>query len=330
MKLLPVFIPHRGCPNQCIYCDQNAFSSVSPTHSEMDPASFKADIERFIRFNPVIPKEIAFYGGTFSALPHDEIERLLTIIEPYLPGLSGIRFSTRPDMLDREFISYVKSRGVTTIELGVQSFDDGVLLSARRGYCSIEAIETCKLVKAHGINLCIQLLPGLPDDTPDTWNRTIEQAIALQPRYSRIYPCIVLKGTQLEKSYRDGEYTPLSIESAIQWSADAFQRFTESSISVIKIGLHGDVDPNSVVAGPWHPSFGELVRAEVYLRQFPAELTGTLCVAPQDVSMLLGYNRMNLHLLKAKWNVERIPILIDKSLPKGIIDVRKILSKSFW
>ncbi len=326
MKLYPVFIPHRGCPFHCIYCNQNTFSSIESP----DADRLRIDIEHFIAHNPGQELEIAFYGGTFSALPESEIERWLNLIEPYLPGLHGIRFSTRPDCLDDDQLAMFKSRGVTTIELGIQSFDDSVLKAAARGYESITAIDTCKRIQNHGIRLCVQLLPGLPEDDEASWLHTIETTIEIKPDFVRIYPCVVLEGTRLAEMYRAGSFKPLSLDDAIDRCAKAIARFEQHGIPVIKTGLHGDLDTESIIAGPWHAAFGELVRSEVCIGSLPERLDGTLCISTRDVSLFLGFDRRGLKKLKRRWNLMRIPIVIDKSLPKGIMEIRNRVPEIHW
>ncbi len=326
MKLFPIFIPHRGCPFQCIYCNQNTFSSIE-TH---DMVQLRADVKRFIAKNTGEELEIAFYGGTFSALPDDEIEAWLQFGESFSPELNGIRFSTRPDCLTEKQLSMFKERGVTTIELGVQSFEDTVLLASRRGYNAATAIDTCKRIKEHDFRLCIQLLPGLPGDSTSTWKKSIDTTIEIKPDFTRIYPCIVLEGTPLAILYRRSEFTPLSIDEAIKRCAGAWLRLEQNGIQVIKVGLHGDLDKDAIIAGPWHPAFGELVLSEVRIGSLPDKLNGTLCISDRDVSLFLGFERRGLKLLKQKWNLTRIPIVIDKSLPKGMIEIRKIIPETHW
>ncbi len=326
MKLYPIFIPHRGCPFHCIYCNQNTFTSIESP----DPDKLADDIERFIEYNPGLELEVAFYGGTFSALPEDEIERWLTFIEPFLPRLHGIRFSTRPDCLDDDQLRMFKARGVTTIELGIQSFDDGVLIASGRGYEASTAIDTCKRIQKHEIRLGIQLLPGLPADDKDTWRRSVVATIGIEPDYARLYPCVVLEGTLLAKMYRKGEFQPLSLSESVHRCAEAVIRFERNGIAVIKTGLHGDLDVGSIIAGPWHAAFGELVRAEVCIGNLPDRLQGTLCISDRDVSLLLGFDQRGLKQLKRKWNLRRIPIVIDKSFPKGMMEIMDRVPEIYW
>lgn len=265
--IYPVFIPMRGCPGHCIYCDQYAISGAG----DLLPPDAVPGAERFVRQHPGREKEIAFYGGSFTALPLSERESLLDGFDPIRDGCTGYRVSTHPAFIDPGILAWCRQRGIRTIELGIQDFHDRVLMSTGRGYTSQQAIAAARMVQENGFDLGVQLMPGLPGWDAESLARNHAVLKELRPTYLRVYPCVVLRGTTLEKLHRDGSFTPLTLDEAIAQAADYSALADAAGIIVIKLGIPSNLDPAWVAGGPWHPAFGQLVQAELLVRHLAAE-----------------------------------------------------------
>jgi histone acetyltransferase (RNA polymerase elongator complex component) len=314
--IYPVFLPHAGCPFQCIYCNQEKVVSHDRRKAdipEIVEAGLKAHCARIVRSG--LPGEIAFFGGTFSALPPELIESILTAasIQVARGIFTGIRFSTRPDCMGDEIIDLLSKYPVRTVELGVQSMCDPVLQSSLRGYGVKSVYASAKRVRDAGWDLGIQLMAGLPGDTIDTFIESMRRVIEIAPDFLRIYPTLVLEGTVLADSYRKGSYTPLSLDEAVTWVSSAYASALSAGITVIRMGLHPDPSlekPGVVLSGPFHPAFGHLVksrwwrdRVDLEFASF-AEVTGTeliVRVPPGRISEVIGHRKSNLSHWKSLW-----------------------------
>ncbi|MDO9578152.1 MAG: radical SAM protein [Candidatus Cloacimonadales bacterium] len=327
MKILPIFIPHLGCPFDCIYCNQKTITKIDLP----DNNKIKTLIENFCRKNAEIAKEIAFFGGTFTNLPQIEQQNFFDMVKSFLNEKTGIRISTRPDAISEEILDFCRQNGVRTIELGIQSFADEILSAAKRNYTSESAIQACNLIKEKHFDLGIQLMPGLPGFSGKALEKTIRTTLQIKPNFVRIYPTIVLKGTRLAAWYESGLYQPLTLDEAISISTEMLNVFSENKIQVIKIGLHSDIETEQIIAGPYHQAFGELVRSEIYLRQLLKDFSDkTLCLSPTDISLFKGFDMRMLRRLKSELKLEKIPILIDEKLPKGKFLFTDISPRDYW
>ena len=328
MKIFPIFIPHLGCPFACVYCNQHSI-----TKSKIpEPSKISSDISRFCKFNQNIEKEIAFFGGTFTHLSQTEQQDFFDLVQPLLDYKTSIRISTRPDFINENILSFCRKNGVKTIELGIQSFSDQVLESSQRKYDPKTAISACKMVKKNNFNLGIQLMPGLPAFSEKYLLKTISETIKIRPEFVRIYPTIVLKNTVLEKWFRDKKYFPLEIDEAVDIVAEMVNIFEKENIKIIKIGLHSDIEPENIIAGPYHPSFGELVRAKILSERIfnKFEQDRTLIISPSDISLFKGFEQKMLNELKQKIQINKIPISIDRKLAKNKFAFRDIKAKKWW
>jgi len=267
--MIPFFIPHVGCPYVCTFCNQSRItgqSGISHLTTEYIQQTIKDYVgtKRNEKF-----WEVAFYGGSFTAIPKDLQHKLLMPAYEMLQQgfIDGIRCSTRPDAVGDEAITLLQSYGVKTVELGVQSMNDGILVDAKRGHTAQEVVEAVARLKHRDMTVGVQLLPGLKGET---WQTIIETAIAvaaLRPDFVRIYPVLVIENTELADQYRAGEYEPLSTELAIQYCSFLKDWFEQHGIEVIRTGLQSteELDSgNSLVAGPYEPAMGELVVNEQY------------------------------------------------------------------
>jgi len=264
MKIIPIFIPHAGCPYRCIYCDQYKISGAlrNPRVDEI-----RSIIERNLKTIPQNERvEVAFFGGTFTLLPTDLQKKYLDAVYPYIKNkkIQGLRMSTHPEAVTEKSMKMFKTRGGRLVELGVQSLDKEVLKKSNRIVGPDAIWKAARIIKKSGLDLGVQVMLGLPGDTLEKAIKTAEKLIELKPKTARIYPAVVLKGTALGELFKKGKYKPLSMQDAIEWSARVCGIFEKGGVKVIRIGLHPSQDLNSkgtILAGPYHPGFGEMARA---------------------------------------------------------------------
>ncbi|MEN6391974.1 MAG: radical SAM protein [Syntrophomonas sp.] len=306
---IAVFIPHLGCPYKCLFCDQNRISrpGLAPPPSDI-PDLIQKHLSTMDRNQTEV--ELAFFGGSFTALPESTQEAYLAVASRYLRSglITGVRLSTRPDCVDEESLDFLKRWGVKTIELGIQSFDDRVLYMSGREYSARQAEEACRMVKAAGFSLGIQLMLGLPGDNETAVYHSTRMAVSLAPDLARIYPTLVIKDTGLENMLSKGTYKPLNLYQAIELSKEMYIAFQANNIPVVRMGLHSGEELRSsgtVLAGPYHPAFGELVKQAVFKeqammllgdieREIPDISSISLLVNRRDLSKMIGNKRRNL------------------------------------
>ena len=327
MKIFPVFIPHQGCPYQCIYCNQHSITrSKLPEIEKLEP-----DVAAFCRKNQTEEKEIAFFGGTFTSLTKSSQHKYLDIANKFRSSISGIRISTRPDSIDPNVLAFCKENNVRTIELGIQSFDDEVLKKTFRGYNSETAINACKLVKEHKFQLGIQLMSGLPGFCRRSLENSINLTKKISPHFVRIYPTIILKRTKLEKWFLAGKYTPLKLNGAVEIVSGMVRRFEQKGIRVIKIGLHSDIKEEDIIAGPYHRSFGELVRAEILKKNILENYKPqTLIISRADISLFKGFKSNMLKALKQELKLDILPVIVDNKMEKSRFLFTELPPLEYW
>lgn len=298
---ISIFVPHIGCPNMCSFCNQRYITgkNSAPTAEDVEEAVLTALASK--NYDPKTT-EIAFFGGSFTAINHNYMITLLNSAFKYVhKGLvAGIRVSTRPDALDRGILTILKSYGVTAIEIGAQSMNDKVLKKNNRGHSSKDVQNAAKLIKEMGFSLGIQMMTGLYGDNDDQAIKTAKEIAKLKPDTVRIYPTIVLKDTDLAALYSDGFYKPQTLEDAVNLATKLLGIFEDENIRVIRLGLHS-IEPNSYIAGPWHPAFSELCISNLYfskVRKLLAEKGNyVIYVSPSSVSKMTGQKRINIKKL---------------------------------
>jgi len=265
---IPVFTPEMACPFQCVFCNQQKISGhiQSPDFNEVTKT-----IREYLASFKIAGRhvEVGFFGGTFTGIPAAVQEGYLKTVQPFLDTgeIHGIRLSTRPDYINDEVLKRLKKYRVTTIELGAQSLDDSVLLASRRGHTAKQVEKAADLIHSAGFDLGLQMMIGLPGDTLAKAMATAQKIIDFGASNTRIYPALVIKDTVMHRWYRQGKYKPLSLEEAVNWSKKLLLLFEKSDVRVIRLGLHpseGLLDGSELVAGPFHPSFRELVLTEIW------------------------------------------------------------------
>ena len=313
-KNLSIFVPHEGCPNQCSFCDQK---KISGTQNPPTPQQVTALCDEFLPHSEEdgASYEIAFFGGSFTAIDREYMLALLQAAYPFVVSgrASGIRCSTRPDAIDDEILTILKNYGVTAIELGAQSMQDDVLKVNLRGHSVEDVFKASALIKKYGFSLGLQMMPGLYGckDYMAYAIDTAEKFIQINPDTVRIYPTLILKDTLLEKLYQKGMYTPLCVEDAVEICAVLVKMFNQKNIRIIKLGLHADTGmENSLVAGPYHPALKELVQSRMLLEEFSRDLQALPCgdytifVNPRQHSQATGQKKANIKALaKLGYNV---------------------------
>ena len=335
--IVPIFIPYQGCPHRCIYCQQEKITDQAARR--LNPSDITETLNKAIRspkFEQAEAPEVAFYGGTFTSLPEKQMIRLLEAVEPYIKQgfFSSIRVSTRPDALDDSKLKLIRDLHVTTVELGAQSLDDDVLGLARRGHSAADTIASVRLLKENGFKVGIQLMPGLPGDTENTFLKTVEVVARLSPHMVRLYPTVVIRGTELEDLYRAGDYQPLSLIEAVNLCVKSCTQLEENGIPVIRMGLMSSpslLEKGEIVAGPWHEAFGFLVRSEIHHQKITPCLPEKNAIgmirirAPRrEIPLVVGYKNRGLRSIEEKTGAEVLGVTPDDSVPAGQIRVERV------
>jgi len=312
---ISIFVPHIGCPHRCSFCNQNTITGENF-------APKKEDVKRMVETAAAHPSynsqntELAFFGGSFTAIQKDYMLELLDAGYEYVKNgtVSGIRISTRPDAITPEILDVLKVRGVTAIELGCQSLNDDVLRLNHRGHTAEDVQKASALIKRYGFSLGLQMMTGLLGDTDELSIQTAEKIISLGADTVRIYPTLLLKDTYLYSLYKKGEYEAQSLENAVELTAKLLLLFEQNNINVIRIGLHS-VDTDGFVNGPWHPAFGELCKSRVLLKKVLKIIEDKkipkgnieISLPKSKVSAMIGQKRSNvLTLEKMGYNAKII------------------------
>ncbi len=299
-----VFVPHIGCPHKCSFCNQNTITGSTHIPHAGDVISA---CETAIKSGAILSDtEIAFFGGSFTAVPKAYSTELLEAAKPYVDmGFKGIRLSTRPDCITEEILRTLKSYGVTSIELGAQSMDDDVLLANERGHTAYDVVKASGMIKSFGFALGLQMMVGLYKSTKEKDIETAKRLIDLCPDEVRIYPTVVLQNTRLGELYVSNEYKTYDIEEAVELCAELLDMFEEKGIRVIKLGLHSSQDvEGSMLGGIYHPAFRELCESERYRRRMLSMMTDrseyTFSVKPSCASKVIGQRRKNIEYFRSK------------------------------
>ncbi len=323
--IIPFFIPHAGCPHQCVFCNQKKITGQDrPAERALIPQTIREYIKSNRNDGPV---QIAFYGGSFTALPLNRQRDYLEAVRPFIQSrqADSIRLSTRPDSLTREILGLLKTYQVTTVELGVQSMDDRVLTLSSRGHTAADTVHAVNLLREYGFLVGLQLMPGLPGDSTDRFQDTINKIIELKPDFVRLYPALVIKGTPLEKLYTAGLYTPLSLGDAVFLCRNALVGLEQAGIKVLRIGLQStkELEKNgTILAGPYHPAFRQLVESSLVLDTMRQALknrretsdTVVFQVSPKDLSTAIGNRQSNLKTLKKEFGLRTVKIVAGQNM----------------
>jgi histone acetyltransferase (RNA polymerase elongator complex component) len=339
--IVPIFIPHVGCPYHCAFCNQAVITGVK--NNIPSPEQLHQQIDTFLSFktkqrNKV---QIAFFGGNFLGLEKDDAEYLLNEADKFVKAgsVDSIRFSTRPDTIDDQRLDIIKKYPVSTIELGVQSMNDEVLSLVKRGHASSDTEKAVYLLKERNYETGMQLMVGLPGDDEAGMLATGRKTTELCPDFVRIYPTVVVAGSLLARWYKKGKYSPLPLEKCVTLVKKLYILFREKNIPVIRMGLQASDDLNggAVLAGPYHPAFGHLVHSEIFLDMAKEELLTSrfslpgsdisFLVNPRSISKMRGIKNRNIKILKEKFSVKSIKIIPDSSMAEDELKIKSPNSK---
>ncbi|MEG1763924.1 MAG: radical SAM protein [Oscillospiraceae bacterium] len=316
-NIIPVFVPHLGCPNDCVFCNQRKISgSLVPASSE---TVSKTITEALKKIPPDGNIQLAFYGGSFTAIPAEKQLELLGAALPFLRAgaISSVRLSTRPDAIDAETLERLKAFGVATIELGAQSMCNEVLQASGRGHTAEQVSSASRLIKEYGFELILQMMTGLPADTKEKSMATAREIIALCPDGVRIYPTVIVENTALCEMWRAGEYLEHTVEQAVDWCAAILPLFAAANIPIIRLGLNptDELSGGGALGGAYHPAFGELVRSRIFLDRARALISQCGCceavtigVNRSDISAMTGQHRINISTLRHEFAHKTIKI----------------------
>jgi histone acetyltransferase (RNA polymerase elongator complex component) len=325
--IIPVFLPYQGCHHRCLFCNQKVRAQDAPP-----PSSVRTLIEDSIKGLPSDggrEKQVAFYGGSFTAIAKKEQIGYLEVARPFLTSglIHSVRISTRPDALEDEELSLLKEYGVKTVEIGAQSMTDEILFLSQRGHSAGDVICAGERLKHWGFKVGLQLMIGLPGDTYDLFIKTIDQAIVLNPDFLRIHPTLVLRGAPLETLWRTGRFSPLSLEEAVRWLKKGMLTLERSGIRVARIGLQPTIElERDLLAGPYHPALHQLVDSEIALNMaehlllnHSGDSHAILFCHPQEVSNLRGQRNGNVLKLKEQFHLKELLIQTQQDLSKGML-----------
>ena len=330
--IIPIFVPHLGCPNDCIFCNQK---SISGQKKDITKEEVRKTIEDYLASikDEDAQVEIAFYGGSFTAIEESKQEELLQIAYEFIKEgkVESIRISTRPDAINKQILKRLKQYKVKTIELGVQSANDYILKRANRGHTFADVKKASKMIRWNGFKLGHQMMVGLPESTRIDEINTAKALIKLKPKMVRIYPVLVIKNTPLEKEYKKGKYEPLTIVQAVEISKELVRMFADKKIEIIRIGLQNTDEittpedkKSEVVAGPYHPAFRQLVESAMWYDAIVGKIKKLnvkvkeveVTVNPIDVNNVIGHKKENVLKLKDTYDVDLI-LQQDENIKQG-------------
>ena len=335
--IIPIFVPHLGCPNDCVFCNQKSISGQQKMIT-------KEDIEKTIDFylknirDREAKKEVAFFGGSFTGIEIEKQEEFLQTAYKYIKQgkIDSIRISTRPDYINKKILKMLKKYKVETIELGVQSANDYILKQSHRGHTFEDVKKASKLIRWYGFKLGHQMMVGLPESTRIDEINTAKELIKLKPKMVRIYPVLVIKNTKLEKEFLEEKYRPLTVVQAVEICKELVAMFNKKRIEIIRIGLQNTdtiTDPNEegseVVAGPYHPAFRQLVESGLWydtivskIKQLNVKVKKVEAIVnPQDANNVIGHKRENIEKLKEMYTLDLI-VKQDENIKQGKLELK--------
>lgn len=335
--IIPIFVPHLGCPNACVFCNQ---TKITGKQKQVTAKDVEETIEEYLKsFKDKENKvEVAFFGGSFTAIEEEKQNELLEAAYKYVKSgqVDSIRISTRPDYINKQILKRLKKYKVKTIELGVQSSNNYVLAKAKRGHTFEDVKKASKLIRFYGFTLGHQMMVGLPESTALDEINTARDLIKLKPKIVRIYPVLVIKKTELEEQYKNGEYEPLSITQAVERCKEIADLFNQNKITIIRIGLQNTeeiTDPSNekseVIAGPYHPAFRQLVEGRMWYDAIVSKIKKCntkvkiveIKANPEDINNIIGHKKENIEKLKDLYDVDVI-IKPDETIKNGKFEMK--------
>ncbi len=328
--IIPIFIPHKGCPNDCIFCNQK---KITARTADVTPEDARKTIEQYLttlegrNLNAI---EVAFFGGSFTGIPIEEQTAFLEVADEYKQAgrINKIHMSTRPDYINREILDNLKLHHADIIELGVQSFNDEVLKKCKRGHTAKDVEEAAALIHEYGFTLGLQLMIGLPGDSKESCIESAKRAVSLKPAIARLYPTVVINETELADMYRAGTYRALTTAEAVDITKDMYRILTEAGVQVIRVGLKNtdlinEGGPQSQVLADYHPSFRQLMDSAIarediergMLEIGPDVSAVELIASPLSFDALSGYRGSNREWFMKTYPGVHFTFVMDDSVP---------------
>jgi histone acetyltransferase (RNA polymerase elongator complex component) len=330
--VIPIFISHQGCPHRCIFCDQFTIAGSAENSQPASGTTVRTIIEQWLNRPRKEDKEsvqVAFYGGSFTGISVKRQEELLGAVKPYIDDgrVNAVRISTRPDYIDDSVLALLLAHSVSIVELGLQSLDQGVLDCSARGHTALQSENAMRLLRERGFTVGAQLMCGLPGDSTGKLMATARRVAALAPDFVRIYPALVISGSGLEELYRANAYRPLSLSKAIALVSRMKRIFVQHDIKVVRMGLQPSQELEArVLAGPYHPAFGELVnsrglflQARQLLRSAGKRRINRVSVSAADESAFRGPDNVNIRRLNALGLLHGVELIFDREQPRSNI-----------
>lgn len=338
--IIPIFIPHKGCPHDCVFCNQRAITART---ADVTPEDVRRIAEQYLSTlegRGLDETEISFFGGSFTGIPLEEQSAFLAVAKELKDAgrVDKIHLSTRPDYINEEILDNLKAYGADVIELGVQSFDEKVLLLSGRGHGRKEIFDACELIKSYGcFTLGIQLMIGLPGDSYESCIASAKEAAAIGPEIARLYPTVIISDTELCSMYRSGEFVPFSHEEMLRTTTDMYRILTGAGINVIRVGLKStalisDAEGSSVV-GEYHPAFRQLVEGRIAreeieerLREIDKAAGGlrteiVIKAGPDRFSAVIGHKAENKRYFRERFPELMIKYIEDPDIPGQKVSV---------
>lgn len=337
--IIPIFVPNLGCPNDCTFCNQRKISGQTTNVTAKD---VKETIEYYLKNFKDDHKyvEVAFFGGSFTGIDKDVQIELLEVANEFIKAkkVNSIRISTRPDYIDKDILKMLKKYHVRTIELGVQSSNNYILDKSKRNHTFEDVVKASKMIRRRGFVLGHQMMVGMAESTEHDEINTAKDLIKLKPKIVRIYPVLVIKGTELARQYASGEYIPLTVDQAVERCKELSYMFAKHKITVIRIGLQNtdeicdpSQDGSDVLAGPFHPAFRQLVEGAMWYDALSEKIKNIntkvkkveIVVNPEDSNNVIGHKKVNIERLKEFYDIDVI-IKSDENEKRGKFEVNVI------
>jgi Histone acetyltransferase len=331
--IIPLFVPHEGCPHNCVFCNQSRITGESERVTrEVAINTIEEYLETINRNESTV--EVSFFGGTFTAIKEENQKELLQVAKHYKDKgmIDKIRLSTRPDYISDYILDYLKEYGVDIIELGVQSLDESVLKLSGRGHSKEDVEKASHLIKKYGFTLGHQLMIGLPGDTLNRDIQSVKDSIKMKPDIARIYPALVIKDTPMEIMYNKGTFIPYTLDEAVEASKIVFEEYKNNNVKVIRIGLQPTENitlGKDIISGPFHPAFRELVEASILeesllsiAKEHIGSKTFDIRINPKSLSKLYADKKRYFNELKVKLKDKNINVVQDSTLDRDSIVVK--------
>lgn len=322
--IVPIFIPHQGCGYDCIFCNQRHITGTDGV--ELNISEQIKDYLEYINNKSKV--QLAFYGGSFTGIGFEPMRYYLESVRDFISDgkIDSIRISTRPDYIDEEILTFLKKYKVETIELGVQSMVDEVLVKNKRGTTREKIIESANLIRLSGFSLGLQMMTGLYGSSLDDDIYTAFEIAKLSPDFVRIYPTMILPKTELYNLYSEKEYIPMTVEGMLEHIYKIVCIFEANEIDIIRLGLYSDgKETEKDVIGPFHPATKQVIYSRLYLDIIKGELDKhdsdiSFYVNKKEVDYISGY--------KASNRKELLKLGITSSIYGEDIDEKTIVMKS--